>query len=184
MRTLTGLVALGAVLAVTPAARAADARVAAPVTFSKDVAPILQDKCQACHQPNSIAPMSLITYEETRPWARSIKNRVEMRQMPPWHIDRSVGVQKFKNDMSLTDEQISTIVRWVDSGAPLGNLKDMPAPKQWPADNEWKAAKELGAPDLVIKSEPYTMAAHHQDVWWRPVSDIPLTEPRWVRAVA
>ena len=85
--------------------------------------------------------------------------------------------------MSLSDEQINTIVRWVDSGAPMGDLKDMPAPKQWPADNEWKAAKELGAPDLVIKSEPYTMAAHHQDVWWRPVSDIPLTEPRWARAV-
>jgi hypothetical protein len=65
----------------------------------------------------------------------------------------------------------------------MGDLKDMPAPKQWPADNEWKAAKELGAPDLVIKSEPYTMAAHHQDVWWRPTSDIPLTEPRWARAV-
>src|SRR5262245_65663235 len=113
MRTIAGFVALGAVLAVTPAAHAADARVAAPVTFAKDVAPILQDKCQACHQPNSIAPMSLITYEETRPWARSIKNRVETRQMPPWHIDRSVGVEKIKEDMSLRDQQINTAVRWV-----------------------------------------------------------------------
>jgi len=85
--------------------------------------------------------------------------------------------------MSLSDEQINTIVRWVDAGAPLGNVKDMPAPRQWPADNEWKAAKDLGAPDLVIQSEPYTMAAHHQDIWWRPTSNIPLTEPRWVRAV-
>jgi hypothetical protein len=156
---------------------------AAPVTFSRDVAPILQARCQECHHAGSMAPMSLVTYEETRPWARSIRQRVILRQMPPWHIDPSVGVQKFKNDMSLTAEQISTIVRWVDAGAPAGDPKDMPAPKQWPAPNEWKAAQELGQPDLVIKSEPYTMAAHHQDVWWRPASNIPITEPRWVRAV-
>jgi hypothetical protein len=154
-----------------------------PVTFSRDVAPILQERCQECHRKGSMAPMSLVTYEETRPWAKSIRERVITRQMPPWHIDRTVGVRKFKNDMSLSDEQISAIVRWVDSGAPLGDLKDMPPPKLWPSDNQWKASQELGAPDLVIKSEPYTMAAHHQDVWWRPVSNIPLTEPRWVRAV-
>ena len=76
--------------------------------------------------------------------------------MPPWHIDRAVGVQKFKNDISLTDQQIDTIVRWVDAGAAQGDLKDMPAPRQFPGDNEWKAAKELGKPDLVIKSEPIT----------------------------
>jgi hypothetical protein len=156
---------------------------ALPVTFSKDIAPILQERCQECHRAGSMAPMSLVTYEETRPWAKSIRQRVILRQMPPWHIDPSVGVQRFKNDMSLTAEQISTIVRWVDSGAPMGDPKDMPAPKQWPAPNEWKAAKELGPPDLVVKSEPYTMAAHHQDVWWRPASSIPITEPRWVRAV-
>jgi hypothetical protein len=103
--------------------------------------------------------------------------------MPPWHIDKTVGVQHFKNDMSLSDEQINAIVRWVDAGAPLGNAKDMPPAKQWGGENEWKAAKDLGQPDLVIKSDPYTMAAHHQDVWWRPSSDIPLTEPRWVKAV-
>src|SRR2546425_11098972 len=86
------------------------------VTFSKDVAPILQAKCQECHQPNSIAPMSLITFQEARPWARSIKEPVASRQMPPCHIDRSVGVQKFKNDMALSDEQVDTIVKWVDQG--------------------------------------------------------------------
>ena len=152
-------------------------------TFSRDVAPILQARCQECHHAGSMAPMSLVTYEETRPWAKSIRQRVILRQMPPWHIDPSVGVQKFKNDMSLTADQISTIVRWVDSGALPGDPKDMPAPVEWPAPNEWKAAKELGQPDLVIKSDPYTMAAHHQDVWWRPVSNVPVTEPRWVRAV-
>jgi hypothetical protein len=154
-----------------------------PVTFAKDVAPILQERCQECHRKGSMAPMSLVTYEETRPWAKAIRQRVMTRQMPPWHIDRTVGVQKFKNDMSLSDAQIDTIVRWVDAGAPLGNIKDMPAPKDFGADNEWKASKDLGEPDLIIKSEPYTMAAHHQDVWWRMVSDIPITEPRWVKAV-
>src|SRR6266849_3734435 len=119
------------------------------VTFAKDIAPILQAKCQDCHRVGSMAPMSLTTYEEVRPWVRSIKERLSTHQMPPWHIDRNVGIQKFKNDMSLSDEQIETIVRWVDSGAPMGNPKDMPPPRQWPADNEWQAAKLLGRPDIV-----------------------------------
>jgi hypothetical protein len=168
------------ILVVAAAALAADT----PPTFSKDVAPIFQQKCQECHQPNSIAPMSLITYQEARPWARSIKQRVAARQMPPWHIDQSVGVQKFKNDMSLSDEQVDTIVRWVDGGALEGDPKDMPPARPLVTDNEWKAVKDgFGPPDLVIKSEPYTMPAKHQDVWWRPMSDIPLTEPRWAKLV-
>jgi hypothetical protein len=175
---------LGVAAALSLASVPADAQsVDSGVTFAKDVAPILQAKCQDCHRAGSMAPMSLVTFEEARPWARAIKERVSTRQMPPWHIDRAVGVQKFKNDMSLSDEQIATIVRWVDAGAPLGNPKDMPAPRQWPADNEWQAAKLLGQPDLVITSAPYTMTAQHQDAWFRPLSEIPITEPRWVRAV-
>jgi hypothetical protein len=127
--------------------------------------------------------MSLVTYEETRPWAKSIRQRVLARQMPPWHIDKTIGVQKFKNDISLSDEQVDMIVNWVDAGAPQGDPKDMPAPRQWNDNNEWKGMKDLGPPDLIVKSEPYTMPAKHQDVWWRPVSKIPLTEPRWLRAV-
>src|SRR5262249_20647923 len=102
------------------------------VTFAKDVAPILQEKCQECHRQGSMAPMSLITYEETRPWAKSTRERVITRQMPPWHIDQTVGVRQFKNDMSLSQSQIDTIVRWVDQGSPMGDAKDMPAPKRWP----------------------------------------------------
>jgi len=83
----------------------------------------------------------------------------------------------------LSQAQIDTIVRWVDQGAPLGGAKDMPAPRQWPNTDEWKAIKELGPPDIVVKSAPWTMPARHQDVWWRPSTDIGLTEPRWVRAV-
>jgi hypothetical protein len=157
---------------------------ARPVTFSKDVAPILQAKCQECHQPDSIAPMSLITYQQARPWARSIKERVATRQMPPWHIDKTVGVQKFKNDMSLTDEQIATIVAWVDQGALQGDPKDRPAPKPLVTDNEWKAVRDgFGPPDLVVKSPEYTMPAEHQDVWFRPASELPITEPKWVKLV-
>ena len=174
--------AVGAFLAVSAIATAAEP--ARPVTFAKDVAPILQQKCQECHQPGSIAPMSLRTYEETRPWAAAIKDRVMRRQMPPWHIDKTVGVQKFKNDMSLTDDQIDTLVRWVDAGSPLGDPKDMPPPKPLVTGNEWVAVRDgLGKPDLVITAEPYTMAPHHQDVWWRPTTDIGLAEPRWVKAV-
>lgn len=154
------------------------------VTFAKDVAPILQQRCQECHQPNSIAPMSLITYQEVRPWAAAIKERVAARQMPPWHIDRSVGVQKFKNDMSLTDQQVNTIVAWVDGGALQGDLKDLPPPKPLVTDNEWKAVRDgFGPPDLVIRSSEYAMPAVHQDVWYRPMSDIPITEPRWAKMV-
>jgi hypothetical protein len=178
-----GLLSIGAVLAVAVPSMAADTP-AKQVTFSKDVAPIFQAKCQECHQPNSIAPMSLITFQDARPWVRSIKERVAAHQMPPWHIDRSVGVQKFKNDISLTDDQVDTIVRWVDSGAPQGDPKDLPAPKPLVTDNEWKAVRDgFGPPDLVVKSSEYTMAAEHQDVWYRPMSDIPLTEPRWVKMV-
>jgi mono/diheme cytochrome c family protein len=177
-----GVLTLGAALVVAAPVFAADA--AKPVTFSKDIAPILQAKCQECHQPNSIAPMSLITYEEARPWARSIRERVSTRQMPPWHIDKGVGVQKFKNDMSLSDQQIDTIVSWVDQGAPQGNPKDMPAPKALNTTNEWTGVRDgFGKPDLVIRSEEYTMPAVHQDSWWRPMSDIPITEPRWVKMI-
>src|SRR5437762_10964003 len=94
------------------------------VTFTKDIAPILQEKCQACHRADSMAPMSLVSYEEARPWAKEIRERVITRQMPPWHIDKTIGIQKFKNDRSLSDGQIATIVKWVDAGAPKGDEKD------------------------------------------------------------
>ena len=101
----------------------------APVTFAKDVAPILQAKCQECHHKGTAAPLSLVTYGDVRPHAALIKDRVATRNMPPWHIDRTVGIQRFKNDRSLTDEQIDTIVRWVDSGKAPGNPKDLPPAK-------------------------------------------------------
>ena len=154
-----------------------------PLTYTKDVAPILQAKCQVCHQPNSIAPMSLLTYEDAKQFAPLIKMRVEARTMPPWHIDKGVGITDFKNDRSLSDEQIQTIVRWVDSGAPLGDPADLPPPVEWPDPEAWQLAADFGAPDLVVRSEPYTVNAAGQDKWWRPVVETGLTEPRWVRAI-
>jgi mono/diheme cytochrome c family protein len=181
MRRVLTAVTLGGGILFAASAFAQTAPASAP-TFTKDIAPIFQSKCQACHQPNSIAPMSLITFADSRPWAKSIKQRVAQRQMPPWHIDPSVGVQHFKNDMSLTQKQIDTIVAWVDAGAPQGDPKDLPPAKPLANDNEWQGVKDgFGPPDLVIKSSEYKMTANHQDVWYRPLSDIPITEPRWVR---
>jgi hypothetical protein len=153
------------------------------VTFTKDVAPILQQKCQECHQPGSIAPMSLITYEDARKYARRIKTKVSARLMPPWHIDKTVGIQSFKNDRSLSDEQIATLVQWVDDGSPLGNAADMPPSPKFPDPNRWHYADQFGPPDLVLRSKPYDMPARTQDKWFRPVTETGLKEARWVRAI-
>ena len=166
-------------LSLAGSARAAERR----VTFAKDVAPILQDKCQVCHREGSVAPMSLVSYEETRPWAAAIEDAVVSRDMPPWHIDKTVGIQDFQNDRSLTREQIDTIVEWVRSDAPKGDAKDMPPPVTWPEGNGWVFAKFFDQPDLIVKSPAYTMPARAQDVWFRPVVETGVTEPRWVRAI-
>ena len=94
------------------------------ITFSKDIMPILQDNCQECHRPQGQGPMSFMTYEEVRPWAPLIQFKVVNRQMPPWHIDRTIGIQKFKNDRSLSDEEVMTISDWVNAGAPEGSTAD------------------------------------------------------------
>ena len=176
-----GALAVVAVLALPGPSSAAPA---AP-TFAKDIAPIFQEKCEACHRPDSIAPMSLETYEEARPWARSIKARVADRQMPPWHIDKTVGIQKFKNDRSLSDDQIATIVKWVDNGAPKGDPKDMPPARQWPDGQGWNFAAQFGQnePDMIIRSGEFTMPAHAQDAWDKRQMPTGITEPTWVRAI-
>jgi hypothetical protein len=163
----------------------ATADVPAAPTFTKHIAAIFQEKCEACLRADSIAPMSLVTYEESRPWARSIRERVVTRQMPPWHISKTVGIQHFKNDRSLSDEQIETIVRWVDQGAPKGDPKDMPPAKEWPSEQGWNFAKLFNQtePDLIIRSTPYEMKARANDAWWKPVVPTGLTEARWVRAI-
>jgi hypothetical protein len=184
MRQTLRILAMGTMIGAATAATAS-AQVPASPTFTKNIAAIFQEKCEACHRPDSIAPMSLVTYEETRPWARSIRERVITRQMPPWHISKTVGIQHFKNDRSLSDEQIDTIVKWVDAGAPKGDPKDMPPAKVWPSEQGWNFAKLFNQtePDLIIRSTPYEMKARANDAWWKPVVPTGLTEARWVRAI-
>jgi hypothetical protein len=152
---------------------------AKPVTFTKDVLPIFQQKCQVCHRPGTVAPMSLLTYEDSRPWARSIKARVAAREMPPWHLDRTVGIQEYKNDRSLSDAQVATIVAWADGGALRGDPKDAPPPVSFGNDDEWS----IGKPDLIITTPKVKVPATGAD-WW-PMINVPtgLTEDRYVKAV-
>src|SRR5437870_6502143 len=117
------------------------------VTFTKDVAPIFYRSCVRCHRPDEIAPMSLLTYNDARPWARAIKERVSKREMPPWFLDKRIGIQHFKNDRSLSDEEIAIIVRWVDSGAPQGDPANMPPMPAFGDSKAWA----IGTPDLVVK---------------------------------
>ena len=113
---IAGTIAFVAILSVRGQARSEPQTAAGAVTFTKDVAPILQQKCQVCHQPNSIGPMSLISYADAKDSADEIKEKVSARLMPPWHIDRTMGIKDYKNDRGLTDAQVSTIVNWVDAG--------------------------------------------------------------------
>jgi len=152
-----------------------------PATFfTRDVAPILQKHCQVCHRPGMMAPMSLLTFEETRPWASAIKQRVATREMPPWHIDRNIGIQMFKDDPSLSDAEVATLVKWVDAGAPRGDPADMPPPRQFEDADAW----HIGKPDLIVSlPEEHTVPAHGADAFLKPVADSGLTEDRYIKAV-
>jgi len=151
---------------------------AATPTFTKDVLPLLQRSCQKCHRPNSIAPMSLLTYQDVRPWVRAIKARVSSRQMPPWHIDRSIG--EYLDDPSLSDKEIETVVRWIDGGAPQGDPKDAPPPAKFRAADEWA----FGEPDLVVSMEKgFTIPAAGPDTQPSEIVDPKITEDRYVKWV-
>jgi len=128
--------------------------------------------------------MSLVTYGETKPWAKTIRERVITRTMPPWGIDKSVGIQHFANDRTLSDKEIETIVKWVDGGSPQGEPKDMPTAKKWPDDSKWNFAELFGGPpDLIVKSPLYTVPAVASDSWYKPTVETGLKEARWVRAI-
>ena len=176
----TGVLVVGGFLVLAGAALAQEA----DVTFAKDVATILQEKCEACHRTGQMAPMSLTTYAEVRPWARAIRTKVVAGDMPPWHMSKTTGIQNFVNDISLTADELDTIVRWVDAGAPLGNPEDLPPAREWPSGERWRVGDLLGRdPDLIVKSTPWTQAAEGQDQWWQPVVDPGTTEDRWIKAV-
>jgi hypothetical protein len=164
--------------------RAQQAPARGEVTFTKDVAPILQRSCENCHRTDGVAPMALSTYEDARPWARAIKQRTSIGPkagvMPPWYVEKNIGIQQFHNDPSLSDEEIATLGQWADHGAPRGNPADMPAPKVYADRTAWA----IGTPDLVIKTQELTVKAGAPD-WWGEIPSVPtgLTEDRYVAAL-
>jgi hypothetical protein len=124
--------------------------------------------------------MSLVTFKEARPWARSIKQRVVQRDMPPWHLDKTVGIRQYKNDRSLTDEEIATLARWVDDGAPEGNPADMPPPLTFAPDSDWF----IGKPDLLVTtSQDFVMYPKGPDWWIDQFAEVQLDEDRWIKAM-
>jgi hypothetical protein len=182
-RTQRNLGILGGVGFAVLAAIGATPVGAQDVTYTRDVAPILQQNCQECHMEGSIAPIHLTTYDEARRYSRRIRAKVSDRVMPPWHIDRTVGIQEFKNDISLSDEEIETITAWIDGGMPEGDPADLPAPPDFGDPYGFNLADDFGEPDLVLESPPYTLEAQTQDKWFRPITETGLTEPRWVKAI-
>jgi hypothetical protein len=179
------LAAVAAVAVTVPFGLSAQQAGAPPdVTFTKDIAPILQRSCQNCHRSDGVAPMSLVTYEDVRPWARAIKQRTGIGPhagvMPPWYVEKNIGIQRFKDDPSLSDEEIAKIARWVDGGAPRGNPADMPPPRVWDDPRAW----HIGTPDLIVKTKEMLVKGDAPD-WWGEIPSMPtgLTEDRYVAAL-
>jgi mono/diheme cytochrome c family protein len=157
---------------------------AGEVTFSRDIAPILQRSCQNCHRPGGVAPMPLVTYDQVRPWAPMIEYRTGLRDqagaMPPWYMEKDIGIQHYKYDPSLNDEEIEAIAAWVARGAPEGDPADLPPPLSFQDDAVWVA----GEPDLIVETEEIFMEAGTPD-WWGEIAPvpIPLEEDRYVMSV-
>ena len=162
---------------------AAQAGSAPQVTFTKDVAPLLQENCQSCHREDGIGPMEFMTYDQVRPWAPIIREKVSMREMPPYQYDTDVGIQELQNDWRLSDEEISTFIQWIDQGAPEGNPTDMPAPKTFNGPAEWRLTERFGPPDLIVPAKPYDVPAIGQDIWWEPLVEIPIDQDQYVMAI-
>ena len=153
------------------------------ITFTRDVAPIIQQNCVICHREGSVAPMAFEGYRDVRRYARRIKNQVSRRLMPPYHLDTGVGIQEIKNDWRLSDEEIQTIVAWVDAGTPEGDPADLPAPPVFEDRQMWQQEELLGPPDHVVASTPYDVPAEGGDRWWRPRVPIDIPTERWVKAM-
>ncbi|MBI1765439.1 MAG: thiol-disulfide isomerase [Acidobacteria bacterium] len=145
------------------------------VTFTKDVAPIFFKNCAQCHRPDDIAPFSVLSYKDVRPWAKSIKEQVANRQMPPWHADPHFG--QFENEARLTQAEIDTVTAWVDGGAKEGSPKDLPPV---PVRN---AAWEIGQPDVVLQMpEPFTLSGKNADDYIYIRVPTGFTEDKWIQA--
>src|SRR5262245_18152374 len=178
------IVVIVVIVAIAVPSEAQTTAAKSPVTFTKGIAPLLLRSCQQCHRPDSVAPMSLISYEDVRPYARAIKLRTALRGkpgvMPPWYIEKNVGIQHFKDDISLSDEEIENIAAWADAGAPKGNPADMPPPRTFADATVWS----IGTPDLIVSSPTVKMKALAPD-WCGSSVESPtnLSEDRYVAAV-
>ena len=168
--------AVGLVFALGTIHGNADSRSKKEVTFNKDVAPIFYKNCAECHRPNDIAPMSLLTFKEARPWARSIKEKVAMKEMPPWSPDPKYG--EFSNEQRLTQQEIDTVVAWVDQGAKEGNPKDLP-PQPAFANGGW----QIGKPDVVFEmASEYTIEPDAPDNYINFFMPTNFKEDKWIQA--
>jgi hypothetical protein len=127
--------------------------------------------------------MPLTSYQEVRRYARRIGNVTKQREMPPYHYDTDVGIQDLKYDPRLSEDDIETIEAWVEQGAPEGDPNDLPAPVEWPDPGEFRLAEQFGEPDLIVRSDPYSVPAVGQDRWWQPVVPTGITEDRCIRAI-
>ena len=145
------------------------------VTFTRDIAPILYENCVSCHRPGELAPMALRTYDEVRPWARGIKDKVITRAMPPWFADPAHGV--FKNDTRLSDVEIGTISAWVDAGAPKGDIADLPPLPT--ATEGW----QLGEPNHIVTLPTVTIPAEGDDYYPDLSFTLDIPVKRWIRAI-
>ena len=157
----------------------------APLTYSADVASIIQENCTVCHRAGGIGPMELVTYENVRMYAPLIKIKVESRVMPPYYYDNDVGIQDLKEDWRLSQEDINTIVAWVDQGAPLGNADEIPELNLLDTD-DWSLSKLFGPPDLLAHSTPIDVPASGLDMWHKPIVKIqglPEGEERCIKAL-
>ncbi|MBT8147613.1 MAG: cytochrome c, partial [Gammaproteobacteria bacterium] len=154
------------------------------VTFHKDIEPILQRSCQNCHREGGVAPMPLVSYQQVAPFAGLIEYKTGIRDragaMPPWYAEKDIGIQQYKNDPSLTDQEIQAISQWARTGAPQGDSADAPAPLVFDDSVKWT----LGEPDLVIDTEDFFMEAGRPD-WWGEIPRVAsgLTEDRYVKSV-
>ncbi|MEX2049500.1 MAG: cytochrome c [Gemmatimonadota bacterium] len=156
---------------------------AAEVTYAKDVASIIQNNCTVCHRPGGIGPMNLITYEDARRYARRISEQVANELMPPYYYDRDIGIQDLQHDWRLSQEEINTVVAWVDQGAPLGDPADMPPAPDLRSTDDWQFIDTYGAPDVVIASTPIDVPANGLDMWHRPVVTVGVSEDRCIKAI-
>ncbi len=185
------VVVMTAVRGVTPAAGAASDSPYLPhrvtdstaITFSRDVAPIIQKNCQLCHSPGGIGPMPLITYEHARRDGPLIKQMVQAREMPPYQYDAHIGIQELQHDWRLSEKDIETIVQWVDGGMPEGDPAEMPPAPKLPDASAYRLAENYGPPDLIVKASKYTVPAIGQDRWWRPSVPSGITTDRCIKAV-